>query len=90
MDPKGDVQTHPAGQNHLNDQCGKQDTFQHLVSGAVKIPLKGLIMNMLVQQDRISGTPGWLECTKAVNQLLREAKEGKGDLVVLCLDLGIA
>ena len=47
-------------------------------------------MNMLVQQDRISGTPGWLECTKAVNQLLREAKEGKGDLVVLCLDLGIA
>lgn len=42
-----------------------------------------------VQKGGISGTPGYLEHTGAVKQR-KEAKEGKGDLVVLWLDLNNA
>lgn len=40
-----------------------------------------------VQKGGISGVPGCLEHTGVVTQLIREAREGKGDLVVLWLDL---
>lgn len=42
-----------------------------------------------LQKGGISGTPGCLEHTGAVTQR-KEAKEGKGDLVVLWLDLNNA
>ncbi|GAA6088617.1 uncharacterized protein LOC109140547 [Tachysurus ichikawai] len=43
-----------------------------------------------VQEGGIPGVPGCLEHTGVVTQLLREAKENRGDLVVLWLDLANA
>lgn len=40
-----------------------------------------------VQKGKIPGVPGCLEHTGVVTQLIREAREGRGDLVVLWLDL---
>ena len=40
-----------------------------------------------VQKGGVTGVPGCLEHTGVVTQLLREARENKGDLVVLWLDL---
>lgn len=42
---------------------------------------------MAVQRGRIPGVPGCLEHTGVVTQLIREAREGRGDLKVLWLDL---
>ena len=43
-----------------------------------------------VQKGGISGVPGCLEHTGVVTQLIREARENKGDLTVLWLDLANA
>ena len=43
-----------------------------------------------VQKGGIAGMPGCLEHTGVLTQLLREAKEGRGDLVVLWLDFANA
>lgn len=43
-----------------------------------------------MQKGSIPGVPGCREHTGMVTQLLREAKESKGDLVVLWLDLANA
>lgn len=40
-----------------------------------------------LQKGAIAGIPGCLEHIGLITQLLREVKEGKGDLVVLLLDL---
>ncbi len=40
-----------------------------------------------VQKGGIPGVPGYLEHTGMVTQLIREAREGRGDLAVLWLDL---
>ena len=40
-----------------------------------------------VQKGGIPGVPGCLEHTGVVTQLIREAREGRGDLAVLWLDL---
>lgn len=55
-----------------------------------KFLLKNEYIDTSVQKGGISGTPGCLEHTGAVKQLLREAKEGNGDLVVLWLELAHA
>ncbi len=43
-----------------------------------------------VQKGGVAGMPGCLEHTGVLTQLLREAKESKGDLTVLWLDLANA
>ena len=43
-----------------------------------------------VQKGGVAGMPGCLEHTGVLTQLLREAKENKGDLTVLWLDLANA
>ncbi|KAJ8356215.1 hypothetical protein SKAU_G00190090 [Synaphobranchus kaupii] len=43
-----------------------------------------------VQKGGVSGVPGCLEHTGVVTQLIREARENKGDLTVLWLDLANA
>ena len=45
---------------------------------------------MSVQKGRIRGIPGCLENTSVIMELLREAKENKGNLDVLWLDLANA
>ena len=50
---------------------------------------KGYI-NTSVQKGEVAGMPGCLEHTGVLTQLLREAKESKGDLAVLWLDLANA
>ncbi|XP_073720025.1 uncharacterized protein [Misgurnus anguillicaudatus] len=52
--------------------------------------LKNGYIDTSVQKGGIPGVPGCLEHTGVVTQLLREAKENRGDLVVLWLDLANA
>lgn len=52
--------------------------------------LKNRYINTSVQKGGIPGVPGCLEHTGVVTQLLREARESKGSLVVLWLDLANA
>ena len=55
-----------------------------------KYLLKNTYIDTSVQKGRIPGFLGCLEHTGVVTQILREAREGKGDLAVLWLDLGNA
>ncbi|XP_063058826.1 uncharacterized protein LOC134452393 [Engraulis encrasicolus] len=52
--------------------------------------LKNSYIDTSVQKGGIPGVPGCLEHTGVVTQLIREAREGKGDLTVLWLDLANA
>ncbi len=52
--------------------------------------LKNGYIDTSVQKGGIPGIPGCLEHTSMVTQLPREARENKGDLVVLWLDLATA
>ncbi|XP_053183947.1 LOW QUALITY PROTEIN: uncharacterized protein LOC128367182 [Scomber japonicus] len=52
--------------------------------------LKNKYIDTSVQKGGIPGVPGCLEHTGVVTQLIREAREGKGDLAVLWLDLANA
>ena len=52
--------------------------------------LKNGYIDTSVQKGGIPGVSGCLEHTGVVTQLIREAREGKGDLVVLWLDLANA
>ena len=49
--------------------------------------LKNKYIDTCVQRGGIPGVPGFLKHTGVVTQLIREAREGKGDLAVLWLDL---
>ncbi len=49
--------------------------------------LKNKYIDTSVQKGGIPGVPGRLEHTGVVTQLIREAREGNGDLAVLWLDL---
>lgn len=44
-------------------------------------------MDTSVQKGGVPGVPACLEHSGVVTQLIREAREGKGDLAVLWLDL---
>ena len=55
-----------------------------------KYLLKNNYIDTSVQKGGIPGFPGCLEHTGVVTQILREAREGKGDLAVLWLDLANA
>ncbi|XP_056127556.1 uncharacterized protein LOC130105540 [Rhinichthys klamathensis goyatoka] len=52
--------------------------------------LKNTYIDTSVQKGGIPGVPGCIEHTGVVTQLIREAREGKGDLAVLWLDLANA
>lgn len=52
--------------------------------------LKNKYIDSSVQKGGIPGVPGCLEHSGVVTQLIREAREGKGDLAVLWLDLANA
>lgn len=52
--------------------------------------LKNQYIDPSVQKGGIPGVPGCLEHTGVVTQLIREAREGKGNLAVLWLDLANA
>ncbi|XP_048863711.1 uncharacterized protein LOC125738598 [Brienomyrus brachyistius] len=52
--------------------------------------LKNKYIDTSVQKGGIPGVPGCLEHTGVITQLIREAREGKGDLAVLWLDLANA
>ena len=42
LDPQGgELQNHRADQNHLTDQLGRKDIFQHLVPVAIKVAPNG-------------------------------------------------
>ena len=43
-----------------------------------------------IQKGGVPGMAGCLEHTAVISQLIREAKEGKGDLVVTWLDIANA
>lgn len=49
--------------------------------------LKNAYIDTSVQKGGVPGVPGCLEHTGVVSQLIREARESKGDLAVLWLDL---
>ncbi|KAJ3609088.1 hypothetical protein NHX12_023615 [Muraenolepis orangiensis] len=53
----------------------------------VEIQLMNTYIDTSVQKGGISGMPGCLEHTGVVTQLIREARENKGNLSVLWLDL---
>ena len=55
-----------------------------------KYQSKNNYIDTSVQKGGIPGFPGCLENTDVVTQILREAREGKGDLTVLWLDLANA
>lgn len=52
--------------------------------------LKNAYIDTSVQKGGIPGVSGCLEHTGVVTQLIREVREGKGDLMVLWLDLANA
>lgn len=52
--------------------------------------LRNSYIDTSVQKGGIPKMPGCIEHTEVVTQLLREAREGKGDLAVLWLDLANA
>lgn len=52
--------------------------------------LKNSHIDTSIQKGGVPGVPGCLEDTGVVTQLLREAREGKGELTALCLDLANA
>ncbi|XDV27663.1 hypothetical protein PO909_031163 [Leuciscus waleckii] len=52
--------------------------------------LKNIYIDTSVQKGGVPGVPGCLEHTGVVTQLIREAKESKGDLATLWLDLANA
>ena len=52
--------------------------------------MKNNYIDTSVQKGGIPGFPGFLKHTGVVTQILREAREGRGDLAVLWLDLAIA
>jgi len=58
-----------------------------LLPGVTDYLLKNSYIDTSVQKGRILKVPGCLEHTRVVTQLIREAQENKGDLVVLWLDL---
>ncbi|KAK7901244.1 hypothetical protein WMY93_018013 [Mugilogobius chulae] len=64
--------------------------FSILASRLTEYFLKNKYIDTSVQKGGIPGVPGCLEHTGVVSQLLREARENKGDLVVLWLDLANA
>lgn len=49
--------------------------------------VKNKYVNTLSQKGSIPGLSGCLEHTCILSQLIREAKESKGNLMVVCLDL---
>ena len=55
-----------------------------------KFLLRNSYIDTTVQKGGVTGVPGCLEHTSAVTQLMREAKENKGDLAVIWLDLANA
>lgn len=52
--------------------------------------LRNKYIDTSVQKGGVPGVPGCLEHTGVITQLLREARENKGDLVLLWLDLANA
>lgn len=52
--------------------------------------LQNEYIDTAVQKGGIPKVPGCIEHTRVVTQLIREAQEGDGDLVVLWLDLANA
>ncbi|XP_039504261.1 uncharacterized protein LOC120460516 [Pimephales promelas] len=66
-------------------------TFFKIVSNRLMgFLLKNTYIDTSVQKGGIPGVPGCIEHTGVVTQLIREAREGKGDLAVLWLDLANA
>lgn len=68
--------------NSVTAQNARRDIFQHLVLVAVKVPITSIYQ----YKKTTFGTPCGFECTGAVTQLVREAKEGKSELEVPWLD----
>lgn len=52
--------------------------------------LKNTYIDILVQKGGVPGVPGCIEHTSVVTQLIREARESRGNLAVLWLDLANA
>lgn len=52
--------------------------------------VKNKYVDTSIQKGGIPGSPGCLEHTSILSQLIREAKESKGDLTVVWLDLANA
>ena len=53
-------------------------------------PVKNKYVDTSLQKGGIPGSPGCLEHTSIISQLILEAKESKGDLTVIWLDLADA
>ncbi|XP_049324773.1 uncharacterized protein LOC125789951 [Astyanax mexicanus] len=64
--------------------------FSVLARRTTDFLLKNKYIDTSVQKGGIPGVPGCLEHTGVVTQLIREAREGNGDLSVLWLDLANA
>lgn len=64
--------------------------FSILSRGMTDFLLKNEYIDTSVQKGGIPGVPGCLKHTGVVTQLIREVRGGKGDLVVLWLDLANA
>ena len=64
--------------------------FEILLRKIMKSALENHYIDKSIQKGVIPGMPGCLEHTGILSQLLREAKENKGDLTVLWLNLANA
>ncbi|XP_035688709.1 LOW QUALITY PROTEIN: uncharacterized protein LOC118424272 [Branchiostoma floridae] len=64
--------------------------FKIVAQRLIKYLLDNQYIDTSVQKGGVPGVPGCLEHTGVVTQLIREAKENRGDLAVLWLDLANA
>lgn len=88
VDPQGKgLQDHQSVYNHLAVKHRRQEFLQYLVT--TEFLLKNSYIDTSVQKGGIPGVPGCLKHTGVVTQL-RKARDGKGDLTILWLDLANA
>lgn len=75
----------------LGQSCCSMSKGRYVsVSATTEYLLKSLYIDSSVQKGGIPGVPECWEHNGVVTQLIREAREGKGDLSVLWLDLANA
>lgn len=64
--------------------------FKTLANQLMENLLRNSYFDTTVQNGEVQGMPGCVEHTGIVTQLIREARENRGDLLVIWLDLANA
>ena len=77
-------------QNNFTTQRGRKSLYGSAFQRITNYMLANKYIDTAVQKGGIPGISGCIEHTSVVTQIIREAKENKGDLAVIWLDLANA